>query len=281
MNGEEMYLIGELNGCLGELKALINTKNEGKRRVQRALSAYDGDGKLFEALTLFRLKSLFDEYGVETRICHSDGSTSPNFVLRGGPGKLTRERQDDRGLTNPGFVEIDLEDGPVELHNSVEWPDRLVGYGLVHELDISIAERSTCNLLASWYGMDPRQQDRLAPEHLPLLGMEIKFHQDVATKALGREMTGLSYTTCPMMFLLGTSMPATNVVRAQVGSLSKMSRRGIRSSGCITLWDYETKQSRPWQEGFVRHFLELWRKRLQDRRRREIDPRERAAVETT
>ncbi|ARS71079.1 hypothetical protein SMRU11_29435 [Sinorhizobium meliloti RU11/001] len=33
MNGEEMYLIGELNGCLTELKALINTKNEGKRRA--------------------------------------------------------------------------------------------------------------------------------------------------------------------------------------------------------------------------------------------------------
>lgn len=277
MNGEERYLIGELNGCLGELKALINTKNEGKRRVQRALSTYDGDGKLFEALTLFRLKSLFDEYGIETRICHSDGSTSTGFVLRGGPGKLTRERQDDRGLTNPGYVEIDLEDGPVELHNSVEWPDRLVGHGLVHELDISIAETSTCNALVSWYGLGPGDQSGLSPEHRPLLGMEIKFHQDVATKALGREMTGLCYTTCPMMFLLGTSMPATNVVMAQIGSLSKMSRRGIRSSVCITLWDYETKQSRPWREGFVRHFLALWRK-LQERRR-EVDSK-RAAGET-
>lgn len=46
----------------------------------------------------------------------------------------------------------------------------------------------------------------------------------------------------------------------------------------ITLWDYETKQSRPWREGFVRHFLALWRK-LQERRR-EVDSK-RAAGETS
>ncbi|MGO7449476.1 hypothetical protein ACC668_33110 [Rhizobium ruizarguesonis] len=278
MNGEETYLISELNGCLGELKALINTKNEGKRRVQRALSTYDGDGKLFEALTLFRLKLLFDEYGIETRICQSDGSSSSSFVLRGAPGKLTRERFDERELANPGYIEIRLQDGPVELHNSVEWPDRLVGYGVVHELDISIAETSACNALASWYGLDLREKSRLSPEHVPLFGMEIKFHQDVATKALGREMTGLSYTTCPMMFVLGTSAPATKVVSAQIASLPRMSRRGVRASRCISLWDYDEKRSRLWPANFVGHFIELWTKRLRERRRA-TDREHREAVE--
>ncbi|MGR8965745.1 hypothetical protein [Rhizobium leguminosarum] len=278
MDGEEIYLINELSGCLGELRALINTKNEGKRRVQRALTSYDGDGKLFEALTLFRLKSLFDDHGIPTRICQSDGSPSSSFVLRGGPGRLARERQDERGLALPGYIEIHLDDGPVELHNSVEWPDRLVGYGAVHELDISIAEKPACNELASWYDLDPRQQNRIAPEHVPLLGMEIKFHQNVATKALGREMTGLAYTTCPVIFLLGTSMPATEIVMHQIASLSGMARRGIRASMCITLWDYEEKRSRPWREGLVRDFIKIWTKRLRERHRA-IHRENREAVE--
>ncbi|MBY5767201.1 hypothetical protein HFO06_29605 [Rhizobium leguminosarum] len=265
MNGDEQYLIDQLNNCLGELAALINAKNQGKRRVQRAIDAYDGDGKLFEALTLFRLKSLFDEEGIRTQICRSDGSPSDSFVLRGSPGELNRAREDDGKLPNPSHIAIDMGDRRIEVHNSVEWPDRLASYGAVHELDISIAETAACDWLSDWYGKNEWLQHRTVREHAPLLGMELKFHRDVSTKALGREMTGLAYTTCPMMFVLGTRREAPYAVRAQVGSLRRLHRRGIKWSACLTLWQEKKHghdRERPWAASLLPAFLKLWNKRL-------------------
>ncbi|WP_454858510.1 hypothetical protein [Rhizobium binxianense] len=267
MDTEHEALITELRDCLGELRAVINSKNEGKHRLPHALETYDGDGKLFEALATFKLKAAFDAIGASTAICGPAGEPSAMFVMRGGPGHLTREPLNDRGVPNPGFIAIWLEGSPLELHNGVEWPDRLVGGGTVHELDLSIAEASACNDLSRWYTTPPARKadDPAVPR--PLVGVEAKFHVQGLSKAIGREMTGLAYATCPTMFILLTSTGASEGLMDQIGSLPKLRGRRIRAGWTLRLWNYKERASVPWPSRLGRVIGDLLRKRqLQEQR---------------
>ncbi|MEH2683225.1 hypothetical protein DXU02_35095 [Rhizobium leguminosarum] len=215
MSPEQKAFLNALRADLSAFKVEVRRKNKDKQLVLEAIDDHDGGGKIFEAFLVFRLKANLEAAGFTTEICDAAGHASKRFILRGAPGHLRRKAQ-RAGVAEPGFIAIFVNgyDG-FELHNSVEWPDHLMGDGECHEFDVSVASSTTCTELANWYrtkGAGPS----------PVLGVEAKFHGGAPGKNLAREVTGLAVRMRTPLIYLVSSKLASPSVRKQLEALSRV-----------------------------------------------------------
>ncbi|MGO7301376.1 hypothetical protein ACC718_32740 [Rhizobium ruizarguesonis] len=228
MTKEQLELLQEMREELGNLGTYIKVKNSGSRSKKKALAEYDGKGKVFEGFLMLRLKASLEAVGCTTFISNSFGRPVKRLLIRGAPGKLRRDSNRE-----PTFIMASLGAKTIEIHNSLVWPDQLVG-GQGHEIDIAAARKEVCDDLVRWHmtsysqSREEYQYDPPAPR--PLMGIEAKFRADRPDRELGRSMTGLAVLVQMRLLYLISLARATTPVLRQLSALSRHGTSGVTHS---------------------------------------------------
>lgn len=210
MNNEQLRLLTSMREELGRLGTFIKVKNAGASSKRKALSHYDGKGKIFEGFLMLRLMASLDAAGAVTAIIDGEGLRGKPFVIRGAPGLL---RRDDR--YGASFIEVIFGDKRLEVHNSLIWPDHMV-HQQGHEIDIAVADTANCERLVRW------RLDWDEPLARPIMGIEAKFRSGKPDRELGRSLTGLAILVRMHLLYLISLTPATDPIRRQVEALTNL-----------------------------------------------------------
>lgn len=219
MTEEQLALLESMRRELGTLSSYIKTKNQATRSKRVALEEYDGKGKVFEGFLMLRLRASLDAVGSRTAIIDGEGNVVPGLVVRGAPGKLRRSSSKNE----PTYIRVAFGDLPLEIHNSLIWPDQLVE-GQGHEIDIAVAHERICDNLAMWH-TDPstfRPYSGFQSMPGPLMAIEAKFRSVTPDRELGRSLTGLAVLVQMRLLYLISLMPATEPIREQMQALSRL-----------------------------------------------------------
>lgn len=216
MTREQLQLLEEMRAELGKLGTHIKVKNQGRRSKRKALSDYEGKGKIFEGFLMLRLKASLEAISARASLKDSFGQDVKQLVIRGAPGKLRRSSSEQAT-----YISISFEDRVIEIHNSLIWPDHVVD-GQGHEIDIAAASRETCDDLAAWHQSRFSREDRYYAPPLPhpLLGIEAKFRADRPDRELGRSLTGLAVLVRMRLLYLISLARATDPIARQIEALS-------------------------------------------------------------